>query len=531
MRWHWPLPTLTSAFIVSLAFAFAYSEQAAQGDRDQRILSIQQLIERRDLTEARRLLAESAKRFPGDAGFENLSGVIEAQDGNYAAAETSFRRAIQRQPKFTGAYLNLGRVYQENSTSDPQARSKALDIYRAVLAYDPGNAEANYQSAALLLQKGEYQPSLTRLFHLPAATQRGSQALSVLCADYAGLRDRKHTDEAFARLLAIPDFSELDVEQMLPGLQAGKRDDLVVSVLEQLQRRQGLSPAMLHNLALAYEASGKLSAARASLEQFVTAGHLSVVSLQELARVAYEQKDYRGSLGYLAHARDLEPENASIHYSFGMVCLDLNLLAEARNSFEKAVKIAPENPSYNYAMGATSAFRRDPEEAVPYFEKYLKLKPQDPRAKLALGAALFRSKDYGAATPWLSEAAQIPETATAAHYYLGSAALREGRLDEAANELQLALNGNPKYADALADFGWYYLIQKQYVQAEKQLRRALDVDPDHFAANFYLLTLYARTGDSRRQAQAERYDELQKLREEKSQEFLRMVEVHPFETP
>jgi hypothetical protein len=45
------------------------------------------------------------------------------------------------------------------------------------------------------------------------------------------------------------------------------------------------------------------------------------------------------------------------------------------------------------------------------------------------------------------------------------------------------------------------------------------------------LTLYIRTGDSRREAQAKRFDELQKLLDEKTQEFLRIVEVRPFETP
>jgi len=93
------------------------------------------------------------------------------------------------------------------------------------------------------------------------------------------------------------------------------------------------------------------------------------------------------------------------------------------------------------------------------------------------------------------------------------------------------LKAQPDYANALAELGQYYLMQKDYEQAEKQIQRALQIDPDHYAANFYLLTLYIRTGDSRREAQAKRFDELQKLLGEKTQEFLRIVEVRPFETP
>jgi Flp pilus assembly protein TadD len=524
-----PVFVLTVLFCCSAYSCFAALD-SRESTRDQRILQIQQLIEDHDLAGARRLLAEAQKQFPADPGFDNLRGVVDAQSGNYAAAESSFKRAVDLDAKFTGAYLNLGRLYQENSAVDPQARRKALNTYSRVLAYDAGNTEANYQSAALLLQQKEYQSSLNHLLRLPVDTQSSAQALSVLCADFAGLKDRKHTEEAAARLSAA-DLAELDIQQMLPALEAGGRDDLVVSLIQSLQARQPLSPELTRVLGLAYERGGKLAEARAALEQSVTKENISVPLLLELARVAHKQRDYKGSLGYLAHAEDLEPNNASLYYYFGFVCLDLNLIAEARNSFEKAVKLDPENPSYNYAMGAASAFRHDPAEAVPYFQKYLKLKPQDPRGKLALAAALFRAKDYAAAEPWLKEAIKIPQTATTAHYYLGCIALQERRFPEARQELEQALKARPDYPDALAELGQYYLMQKDYRQAEKQLRSALDIDPDHYTANFYLLNLYTRTNDARRAAQAKRFEELQKLLDEKTREFLRIVEVRPFEVP
>jgi Tfp pilus assembly protein PilF len=104
-------------------------------------------------------------------------------------------------------------------------------------------------------------------------------------------------------------------------------------------------------------------------------------------------------------------------------------------------------------------------------------------------------------------------------------------LNEARDQLEQALKGNPDYSNALAELGQYYLITKDYPDAEKEIRRALQTDPGHFLANFYLLNLYTRTGDSRRQAQANRFEELQRLQDEKTQELLRMVEVRPFATP
>jgi tetratricopeptide (TPR) repeat protein len=532
MRSRWPILVVAlTVLFCSSRLGSAYSEQNRASERERKILQIQQLIQEHDLERAHIELSEAAKKYPADEGFDNLLGIVEAQQSDYIAAEKSFRRAIAKAPRFTGAYLNLGRLYQENIAGDPQARRKALDVYRRVLDYDAANAEANYQSAVLFLQQGLYQESLDRISHLSAEQRNSAQTLSIECADYAGLGNRKSADDAAARLMAAPDFSDPDAQQALLGLLPGKRDDLIVSLLESLQGHQQLGPALLEALGLACERMGRLPEARATLEKSFTDGKSSVGLLMELARVAHLQKDYQGALGYLAHARDLDPHNASLHYYFGLVCVDLSLIAEARNSFEEAVQLQPENPDYNYAMGAASAFRHDPAEAVPYFEKYLKLKPQDPRGKLALGVALFWAKDYEHALPWLKESAGIPETATRAHYYLGAIALEEERLDEAFVELQEALKAKSDFTDALADLGQYYLKRKDYQQAEKQIQLALKIDPDHYAANFYLLMLYTRTKDARQEAQAKRFDELKKVLAEKTQEFLRIVHVHPFETP
>ncbi|HWC15922.1 MAG TPA: tetratricopeptide repeat protein [Terriglobales bacterium] len=520
-----------AALILCAAGASFATQPPRKTVREEKLLQIQQLIENHDLESAREQIATAAKRFPKDAGLDNLLGVVAAQEGKYKEAESSFARAVKLDPKFTGAYLNLGRLYQENSAADPEATQKALNIYAKVLTYDPANAEANYQSAVLLLQQKNYRGSLLRLSSLPVEIQNRAQALSVACADYAALSDHSRAEDAAARLTSSPDFSEADLSQMLPALEAASRDDLQIELLKNLQSRGALAPEMQLTLGLAYERTNQFPEARAALEQSVTKKTLSVPLLLELARVAYRQRDYQGALGYLAHAQDLEPKNATLYYYFGFVCVDLNLIAEARNAFEKAVQLDPENPNYNYAMGAASAFRHDPAEAVPYFQKYLKLRPQDPRAKLALGAAFFRAKDYDAAGPWLREAAQTPATATTAHYYLGCIALQQRRLDEARRELEEAVNGSTNYADAWAELGQYYLMQKNYPVAENAIRRALQIDPDHYSANFYLLNLYTRTDDPKREAQAARFEELKKLLDEKTREFLRIIEVRPFEAP
>src|SRR5215468_3417305 len=104
--------SLCRTFVLCLTVCQVFG--LAETARDAAIMRIQHLIDTGDFTGARGLLTKSANQFPGDPGFDNLAGIIAAQQHSYSEAERSFRSAIKKDPRFTAAYLNLGRVYQEN---------------------------------------------------------------------------------------------------------------------------------------------------------------------------------------------------------------------------------------------------------------------------------------------------------------------------------------------------------------------------------------------------------------------------------
>src|SRR5215471_2237315 len=151
--------------VVILAVVYVWSAlavvQQRAPSRDELILQIQSFINNHNLDHAERMLRDAAKRFPADPGFANLRGVVAAEENDFAIAESSFNEAIRFAPTFVPAYLNLGRLYQEQSGSDPEASRKALNVYQRVLKFDAKNPEANYQSAVLLMRAGQYQDSLS----------------------------------------------------------------------------------------------------------------------------------------------------------------------------------------------------------------------------------------------------------------------------------------------------------------------------------------------------------------------------------
>jgi tetratricopeptide (TPR) repeat protein len=519
----------TAAFLLIAGVVIPLPAQQSRAGYERTILSIQQLIQNGDLSSAKTQLTVAGRQFPADGGLENLQGVVEIQQGRTDEAIQSFSQAIRHSPKLTGAYLNLGRVYMQSIGKEPSAPVKALDVYERALVIAPANAEANYQVAKLWMLKHNYQRSLEHLDKLDRTARGKTGALTVECADQAGLAHRAEVERTAATLAGHPELTEADAMEVLPALQSAHRADLAVLILAAAAERGPLSPAGLRNLGLAQESAGELREARNTLERAFAADTKSTAVLMDLARVARAAKDYQGALGYLAHARDLQPADASLPYYFGLVSLELNLLGESRKAFGEAVRLAPDNPDYNFAMGVVSSFAQDPTLALPYLQKYHALRPIDPAGVLALGTTYFRAKDFETAVPWLKQALLSAKTAGTAHYYLGRVARQQGRLDDAAAELSRAIAIKADQPDVLSEMGQVYVQMRKYPEAESKFNEAIVLNPDNYAANFGLLQLYARTGDSRREEQAKRFDQLQSKSQAQYQEMMRIIEIRPQE--
>jgi tetratricopeptide (TPR) repeat protein len=489
------------------------------------VLEIQQHVEQNDMEGARSLIAGAQATFPANGGLENLLGVVEIQEGHSDRAIQEFSAAILHQPGLASAYLNLGRIYMQTAESDKTARASALHTYAKLLLKEPNNAEANYQVAMLLMWDQSYERSLEHLRRLSPEDRSRIGAQIVLCADEAALHHASAADKAAAAMIAAPDLNEQDAMEVLPALQAAHRADLIESIFAAANNKAPLSADGLRILGLAQEGEGKLDVARKTLELAFTRSNSSVPILVDLTRVAKASKDYQGALGYLAHARDLQPNDASFAYEFGVICLRMGLLGESRKAMGEAVKLSPDNPEYNFGMGTVSSFSQDATQGLPYLEKYHALRPSDPSALLAIGTTYFRAKNFDSATIWLKQAVTHEATAVDAHYYLGRIARVQGHLEDAKHELEQANILNPERPDVLAELGQVFIAIHEYREAQSYLDRAVARDPENYGANFGLLQLYARTGDPRREEQSKRFDEIKSKDDEHYQEMMRVIDV------
>ncbi len=480
------------------------------------VLSIQESIKAGDLETASRLLDESLAGRPQDGGLLNLRGILHAQRREMAQAQNDFRKAVRLSPELTPAWQNLGRTCQQLGEFEC-----AVGAWQSVLKAKPGDEEAHESLGLLYESQGKFTESLREL------NAGKSNNLLLRCLDLSGLTQIKEAKAVAVRLAQLPDFTESDLESMLQVLDSPSSAAVIAVLVEGLDKRRVAGLPSLQRLVVAYEQLQRPKDALRTLERVAKLDPNNTTHLLELARLAESNKDYKGALGYLAHARDLDPSNARIHFLFGLVAGELNLPVEAKRSFEKALEIDPENPDYNYAMGTVFLSTRDASTANLYLRKFVRARPKDARGHYALGLAHFALADYDEAKQEMQITEDDPSLAAAAEYYLGRIARLEGNIDEATRRLTRSVGLMPSFSETHTELARIALLQGRTEAARTELERALLLAPESFQANEQLLVLYTRTHDPRAGKQKELLKKLDEDRSKRAELMLRGIEVRP----
>ena len=127
--------------VLSAILVMLNATPAAQAPLEETVQRVAQLLDAQDLAGAKAEVSDGLRTYPTSAALHNFAGVIDAQQGAFTSAESHFLTAIKQAPRSPAPYENLGRLYQERSGADPDARGKALRTYDALLAVDPANVE------------------------------------------------------------------------------------------------------------------------------------------------------------------------------------------------------------------------------------------------------------------------------------------------------------------------------------------------------------------------------------------------------
>jgi tetratricopeptide (TPR) repeat protein len=210
----------------------------------------------------------------------------------------------------------------------------------------------------------------------------------------------------------------------------------------------------------------------------------------------YFQRGYmdQAAASFRTALRD-DPSSAEALYGIGSVYLDQQKTVEARESFERALKLRASYPdtmanSWNN-LGLLAAREGRKEKAVDYFQEALKLSPDHSIALVNLGSALRQQKRWDEARTIYERALTVNPSDAEANYGLGMVFAQNDDTARAFTSLQTALKLRPSYPEALNNLGILYLRTQRRDQAVANFEECIRVAPTFDQAYLNLARVYA----------------------------------------
>ncbi|MFY9561335.1 MAG: FG-GAP-like repeat-containing protein [Terriglobales bacterium] len=192
------------------------------------------------------------------------------------------------------------------------------------------------------------------------------------------------------------------------------------------------------------------------------------------------------------------PDSAEALYGLGSVYLNQQKTAEARDCFERAVKLRASYPdtlanAWNN-LGLLDARAGRTEEAIGFFRQALRLSPDHLVALVNLGSAYRQLKQWDEARKAFERALAASPNDPEANYGLGMVFAQTDDTARALEHLQRALQSRPAYPEALNNLGILYLRTQRRDEAVAKFEECIRVAPAFDQSYLNLARVYALEG-------------------------------------
>jgi tetratricopeptide (TPR) repeat protein len=159
----------------------------------------------------------------------------------------------------------------------------------------------------------------------------------------------------------------------------------------------------------------------------------------------------------------------------------------------RALEFDPDNPDVVYKLGLILRAKQRNDEALALFQRYQQMVPEDVQGIAQIGSCLGDLGRFSEAESFLRRALLRLDDALT-HYNLAFVLTRMGRLSEAKQEYELALQRDPNHVEARMNLAAVLLRQGNLDRAARELARVLEIEPENAGAHTNLGLTLAQQG-------------------------------------
>ncbi|MBI3370704.1 MAG: tetratricopeptide repeat protein [Betaproteobacteria bacterium] len=387
-------------------------------------------------------------------------GIAAENSGAAGQALQCYRQAIEADPSFAPAYMNLGIALQAT-----QDLAGAIASYQRAIALDPGYAAARYNLGLTRLVLGEY-----------AQAEVDFRAVLGLRAEFP---------EAWVALADALEALGRDRDALAALDQAiGQREHYAGALLNAgvlLQKMGRLDEALSRrreaDLA-AYFSANRFSEAEAVARQIVAARPDHRLGWKTLGVAVASQQRFDEAVPFFEKSLILSASDADTHNGLGNALQACNRLHDAESCFRRALAIKADYAAAHFNLGNCLQALGRSSEAKACYHRALQLRPDFYQGYNNLGIALQALDCLSEAEASYRSAIGLNPDSHEAHYNLANVLQDLGRLGEAETSYRRAFALKPDYVDAFINLGNALRNLGRSSEAGAIYRRALELDPD-----------------------------------------------------
>lgn len=470
----------------------------------------------KDRVEARARLVRLPNQSSGVlAGLATL----DLREGKVAEAEGRLGTALTLNPKFAPAHAILGFVYLSRKEVP-----KAEQSFVASVAGEPARSLRRIQLAQFYLQT-EQMPAARRVLDESLKASPDFVSARILLAEISS-RERKYA-ESLALLDRVFAQDQYNLEAMLLAAkihQAKGDHDKAVTVLESAAKFYEKVPMIHHQLGLAYMEKGEIVKAGSSFAEATTLEPNFAAAIISLAEVNVRLRNFIPAIaslkqllakGEIPEARFLlgnayrlqgnlddalttyrqlaamAPNNAQVHLNTGLVLLQQNQRPAARESLEKAAKLAGNDLAALELLVGLDLAEKQPAAARKRIDEQIAKTPSLPAPHLLLSRVLLAQSDTTGAEAAMRKAIELQPDSMDAYLMLAQLYISRNEQAKALADLKIAAEKNPKDFRPLMLSATLRDQQKDYAGARDYYEKALAINPKIGLALNNLAYLYS----------------------------------------
>jgi Flp pilus assembly protein TadD len=216
---------------------------------------------------------------------------------------------------------------------------------------------------------------------------------------------------------------------------------------------------------------------------------------RSLLAVAQERSgDSEGAARSFEGVLHLDPNDLAANGYLAQLDLRRNKPAEAELRFRHALEIRPDAPEALQGLARSLEAQNKPEAAEAY-RKYLAVMPGDAGAQSRMIHLLVNDQEYDAALAELDRADAGKPPSLDSLRLRADIQIAQKKFAEAIVTLQQAIALAPRDAQLIGGLGRVYLQKRDFPSAEKELKAALQIDPNNLSYWKDLSSTYYLSGN------------------------------------